>query len=354
MAAPSPLSSLLGGLSLPVPTHALTVLNGNVFGISGFVHRAARGSTEALVAVVGLILGGAIGGLIEGGGPQSSGLSLSELAASGFLVGFGTKVHASLIIDSNGRLTSPLIAVQRLHLRAHDLWDCTIFITVSVVGHIPVPDQRTYAHGNMRPTAPLDWSLRSTARKLLVSQLVPFAVSVLLYLFAPSKPSQQLAKPEPDTETPLKGKPVELEPQSALRHLAFFSTSTQFALALQLSGLADPSRVIRFLLLPFHEAFDPSLAFLAAGTIPLAMSLYHFALGKEIPRLGGRWSIPKGGKVDWKLVAGAAIFGIGWGMAGVCPGPGLVNFGHALVNSDVQLPAMALWLVALVTGGLII
>lgn len=339
MAAPSPLSSLLGGLSLPVPTHALTVLNGNVFGISGFVHRAARGSTEALVAVVGLILGGAIGGLIEGGGPQSSGLSLSELAASGFLVGFGTKL-------SNGCTSGHMICgIARFSLRSI-VATATFFATGVATAHI--------AHGNMRPTAPLDWSLRSTARKLLVSQLVPFAVSVLLYLFAPSKPSQQLAKPEPDTETPLKGKPVELEPQSALRHLAFFSTSTQFALALQLSGLADPSRVIRFLLLPFHEAFDPSLAFLAAGTIPLAMSLYHFALGKEIPRLGGRWSIPKGGKVDWKLVAGAAIFGIGWGMAGVCPGPGLVNFGHALVNSDVQLPAMALWLVALVTGGLII
>jgi hypothetical protein len=132
---------------------------------------------------------------------------------------------------------------------------------------------------------------------------------------APSKPP---ARSEPDAKTSLKGTSEELAPQAIPRHLAFFSNSVQFALALQLSGLTDPSRVIRFLLLPFHKAFDPSLAFLAAGTIPLAMFLYHYARGKEIPRLGGKWHISKGGEIDWKFVTGAAIFGVGWGLAGVC------------------------------------
>jgi hypothetical protein len=95
MAAPMPINSFLGGLSLPVPVHALTLLNGNVFGISGFIHCAARGSTEALVAVAGFILGGAAAGIVERG-PQSTGLSLSQLAASGFLVGLGTKVSSLL------------------------------------------------------------------------------------------------------------------------------------------------------------------------------------------------------------------------------------------------------------------
>lgn len=52
--------------------------------------------------------------------------------------------------------------------------------------------------------------------------------------------------------------------------------------------------------------------------MPLAMYLYHFARGKEIPRLGGKWNVPKGGVIDWKLLTGAAIFGVGWGLAGVC------------------------------------
>jgi uncharacterized membrane protein YedE/YeeE len=116
----------------------------------------------------------------------------------------------------------------------------------------------------------------------------------------------------------LKGSAAQYPPQPLIRHLAFLTTTAQFGLAVHLSGLTNPERVLRFLLLPFNKAFDPSLAFLAAGTVPLAMSLYHFARGKEIPRLGGQWNIPKGGNVDFKLVAGAAIFGIGWGLAGIC------------------------------------
>jgi hypothetical protein len=108
------------------------------------------------------------------------------------------------------------------------------------------------------------------------------------------------------------------EPQSPLRVLAFFTTSVQFALALQLSGLTDPIRVISFLLLPLHKAFDPSLAFLAAGALPLAIGLYRYGRGNEIPALGGKWGIPKGGPIDLKLLTGAAIFGVGWGMAGIC------------------------------------
>lgn len=123
---------------------------------------------------------------------------------------------------------------------------------------------------------------------------------------------------------------MEYSPQPLLRHLAFCSTTIQFALAVHLSDLTNPDRVLRFLLLPFNVAFDPSLAFLAAGTIPFAMSLYHFARGNEIPRLGGKWSIPKAGKVDLKLIGGAAIFGIGWGLAGICRACYLSRLGSSI------------------------
>jgi uncharacterized membrane protein YedE/YeeE len=85
-----------------------------------------------------------------------------------------------------------------------------------------------------------------------------------------------------------------------------------------MSNLSEPSRVLSFLLLPFHPAFDPSLAFLAAGALPLSFILQHRFRGPEQPRLGGSWAIPKGGNIDSKLLVGAAIFGVGWGMAGIC------------------------------------
>jgi hypothetical protein len=70
-----------------------------------------------------------------------------------------------------------------------------------------------------------------------------------------------------------------------------------FSIALHFSNLSDPNRIVSFLLLPFQRAFDPSLAYLAVGAMPAAILLYHFGRGKEQPRLGGRWAVPKGGRL---------------------------------------------------------
>lgn len=98
MSSPTPLQSFLGGLGLTLPVHALMLLNGNVFGISGFLHRAVRGGKEAIVAVAGLVLGGVFVGIIEGNGPKPLSLRLSQVLLSGFLVGLGSKVSVPLTL----------------------------------------------------------------------------------------------------------------------------------------------------------------------------------------------------------------------------------------------------------------
>jgi len=85
-----------------------------------------------------------------------------------------------------------------------------------------------------------------------------------------------------------------------------------------MASLTDPSRVVQFLVMPLHRAFDPTLAFLALGALPVATILYFYGRGEEKPRLGGKWSIPKGGAIDGRLLVGSAIFGIGWGIQGIC------------------------------------
>lgn len=92
MSSPTPIQSLIGGMGIPLATHELLVLNGNVFGISGFLHSAVRGSVEGLAGAAGLVLGGILIAKLEGAGPATTPLSVSHMALSGFLVGLGTKV----------------------------------------------------------------------------------------------------------------------------------------------------------------------------------------------------------------------------------------------------------------------
>jgi uncharacterized protein len=159
-------------------------------------------------------------------------------------------------------------------------------------------------------------------------------------------------------------------PRTLLRLLASFTTSFNFALALSLSNLTDPVRVVSFLLLPFDKAFDPSLCFVGLGAVPLSLLLYHFRSGGDSPRLGGQWNVPKNRQLDAKLIGGAAIFGIGWGISGICrvltsfiplvsslirliAGPGLVNLGRALSNGSNVVSTVA-WVSSVGIGGLLL
>ena len=157
--------------------------------------------------------------------------------------------------------------------------------------------------------------------------------------------------------------------RKSFRHLISFMCSIEFALALRLSNLVDPLRVISFLLLPLHRAFDPSLAFLAIGALPLTILLCHCNHGPEKSHIGGEWTIPQDGVIDVKLLVGASIFGVGWGLSGICrecqyqdseimliflmdvAGPGLVNLGRAIVAGTGLLQTIG-WVTGVAVGGL--
>ncbi|KAG6918139.1 hypothetical protein DXG01_016328 [Tephrocybe rancida] len=276
MSSPTPAQSFVGGIGLSLPVHALLLLNGNVFGISGFLHRAVLGGKESLCAIFGLILGGAYVGLLEG--------------------------HATV----------------------------TFFVTgVLTVQFLP---------GELPSSGYMDWSLGPNGKALIVTQVV---ISALLYSLATSTSSSS-----PKNEPPASSSYL------ASRFFVFLATGFEFALALRLSNISESMRVLSFLSLPFRPSFDPSLAFLAAGALPTSVVLYHFFRGSEKPLLGEHWSIPSGAPVDGKLIGGAALFGIGWGLAGICPGPGLVNLGRALSSGSGIVP-VATWLSSVAIGGLL-
>jgi uncharacterized membrane protein YedE/YeeE len=131
---------------------------------------------------------------------------------------------------------------------------------------------------------------------------------------------------------------------NTLRFLATLVSGTTFGLGLALSGMLDPVRVRGFL--DITGNWDPSLAFVMAGAV--AMTTAAVALSKRMkkPALAGAFQLPTNTKVDFRLIAGSILFGIGWGMAGLCPGP-------AVSLLSTGLPKIVAFIVAMTAGMLI-
>jgi uncharacterized membrane protein YedE/YeeE len=107
--------------------------------------------------------------------------------------------------------------------------------------------------------------------------------------------------------------------------LSSFIVGLIFGIGLIFAGMTDPSKVIGFL--DVAGLWDPSLAFVMAGAILVGLVAFRFARHRTMNFLGGAIRLPSKGDIDKRLVIGSLLFGIGWGMAGFCPGPALVSLG---------------------------
>ena len=118
-----------------------------------------------------------------------------------------------------------------------------------------------------------------------------------------------------------------------------------FGIGLVVSGMADPAKVLGFL--DLAGAWDPSLAFVMGGAVLVGAVAFAFARKRTLSLLGLRMQIPTSAQVDRPLVGGSLLFGIGWGIAGFCPGPALVALGmgehKALVFVAAMLAGMGLF-----------
>jgi uncharacterized membrane protein YedE/YeeE len=115
-----------------------------------------------------------------------------------------------------------------------------------------------------------------------------------------------------------------------------------FGVGLILSGMADPAKVLGFL--DLAGAWDPSLAFVMGGAISVGLPAFALARGRSRSWLGAEMSLPTVREIDRRLVIGSLLFGVGWGVAGFCPGPALVALGMG--------ESKALWFVAAMVAGM--
>ena len=120
--------------------------------------------------------------------------------------------------------------------------------------------------------------------------------------------------------------------------LLSFSIGLIFGLGLIVSGMSDPAKVLGFL--DITGSWDPSLTLVMVGAIALGFVAFQFAKRRNTSLLGMPMQIPAVRYIDKQLVVGSAIFGIGWGLAGICPGPAFILLGAGTNKSIVFMLAM--------------
>ena len=120
--------------------------------------------------------------------------------------------------------------------------------------------------------------------------------------------------------------------------LASLLAGLVFGLGLVVSGMANPAKVLGFL--DLGGAWDPSLAFVMAGAIAVGALAFAVARERTVSFLGHAMKVRTSRDIDSRLVIGSIVFGIGWGIAGFCPGPGLVALGMGEIKALVFVAAM--------------
>lgn len=113
-----------------------------------------------------------------------------------------------------------------------------------------------------------------------------------------------------------------------MQRISEFVVGLIFGVGLVLSGMTDPGKVIGFL--DVSGDWDPSLALVMGGAIAVGMFAFAWAKKRRQPVLGEAFDWPASEQIDRRVVIGSLVFGIGWGLAGFCPGPAVVSLaaGH--------------------------
>ena len=104
-----------------------------------------------------------------------------------------------------------------------------------------------------------------------------------------------------------------------LRTLVALFAGTLFGMGLAVSGMMNPAKVVGFL--DVAGEWDPTLAFVMGGALLITIPAFRLILGRPRPVLADGFALPTKSALDRRLLGGAALFGVGWGLSGFCPGP---------------------------------
>ena len=302
--------SFLGGLSIGLLAVAQLVISGRILGISG----AVRGIVKAPLAfdrnqvfrymfVAGLVAGGAADPVPWRGVLHRCPPSVPGSPPPGLLVGVGTSL-------SNGCTSGHgICGISRLSMRSI-LSTCIFMLYGALAVSMLQGTQATGMPAGFIVPA-VDEALTKLAAGIMLSN-VAFTGSLMVAMT----------------------RMVDRTSSAMLENIANFGTGLLFALSLAVSGMLDSAKVIGFLSI-FSGSWDASLAFVMGGALLVAFTGYQAVLsekfGMKAPLACDEFNLPTSKEITSRLVIGSAIFGVGWGLAGVCPGPALANLNALFV-----------------------
>ena len=138
---------------------------------------------------------------------------------------------------------------------------------------------------------------------------------------------------------------------SGARLVAALVSGLLFGFGLAVSQMVNPAKVLAFL--DVAGDWDPSLALVLAGAVAVTLVAFRVILKRPRPALAASFSLPAKTRIDGRLLGGAALFGLGWGLVGLCPGPAVGGLAYLLPESLYFLAALAAGMViaALLKGG---
>ncbi|MGE4369518.1 MAG: DUF6691 family protein [Burkholderiaceae bacterium] len=123
-----------------------------------------------------------------------------------------------------------------------------------------------------------------------------------------------------------------------MKRLSEFLIGLVFGTGLILSGMSNPAKVIGFL--DISGLWDPSLAFVMGGAVLVALIAFRVARQRTQAFFGDALKLPTATQLDKRLIVGSLLFGVGWGLAGFCPGPAIVSLGAGYTQALVFVIAM--------------
>ncbi|KAF1963206.1 YeeE/YedE family integral membrane protein-like protein [Byssothecium circinans] len=339
----TPIETSIGALLLHQATSILLHKNGSVLGCSGFTRRLFTSpSSFTLTFFVGMAssflpLKLFLPDLLTRYPPVPTSLQAAIATVGiGALVGWGTKACSGC---TSGHM---LCGLSRLSARS-TVAVAVFFPTAIISHHLVHPSLATEVCMGPVPCYTPTYPSRETtislialaALTILTGQVIPRLIASI------TRPTQAVKEAE-----------AQANPKTNLAayNATLFFSGLEFGLGLHISQMASPAKVASFLSFPSFQHWDPSLALVIAfGVLPNLLENWSkkFDFSKA-PAFTEKYDLPRKtiSDVDWEFLAGAAVFGIGWGLSGTCPGP-------AALRAFAQPQWGVLWMGGFWLGGLV-